>query len=74
MNIIPGKYTAELFAEKHNLTKDSAINKLSKLKKQGYAKVSGGGKQKLEGRTAQPLQPALHDRPEQAHAGGFLEH
>ena len=46
MNIIPGKYTIELFAEKHNLTRDSAINKLSKLRKQGYAKVSGGGKQK----------------------------
>ena len=46
MKIASGKYTIELFAEKHNLTRDSAINKLSKLRKQGYAKVSGGGKQK----------------------------
>jgi len=46
MKIVPGKYTIELFAEKHNLTRDSAINKLSKLRKQGYAQVSGGGKQK----------------------------
>jgi len=41
-----GKYTLELFAEKKGLTKNSALNLLSKLKKQGYITVSGGGKQK----------------------------
>jgi len=41
-----GKYTLELFAEERGLTKNSALNLLSKLKKQGYVKVSGGGRQK----------------------------
>lgn len=41
-----GKYTVETFAKKNNLTRQSAINKLSKLKKQGLVKVSGGGNQK----------------------------
>jgi len=41
-----GKYTIERFAEDHNLTRQSAINLLSKLKKQRYLTVSGGGKQK----------------------------
>lgn len=46
MVLIQGKYTVELFAEEQELTRQSAINKLSKLKKQGYVQVSGGGKQK----------------------------
>jgi len=41
-----GKYTVETFAKKNNLTRQSAINKLSKLKKQGLVKVSGGKNQK----------------------------
>ena len=30
------KYTVDSFAKKFNLTRQSAINKLAKLKKQGY--------------------------------------
>ncbi len=41
-----GKYTAELFARKYNLKFQSALNRLSKLKKQGLVTVTGGGKQK----------------------------
>lgn len=41
-----GKYTVETFARKRGLTKQSALNLLSKLKKQGYASTSGGGHQK----------------------------
>ena len=41
-----GKYTVEKFAEDYNLTRQSAINLLSKLKKQSYLTISGGGKQK----------------------------
>jgi DNA-binding transcriptional regulator LsrR (DeoR family) len=46
MNYEPGKYTIDLFAEKYNLTRQSAINLLSKLKDKGYVSVEGGGKQK----------------------------
>ncbi len=45
-NLMEGKYTLELFAEERGLTRNSALNLLSKLKKQGYVKVSGGGRQK----------------------------
>ncbi|PIY60683.1 hypothetical protein COY95_00530 [Candidatus Woesearchaeota archaeon CG_4_10_14_0_8_um_filter_47_5] len=41
-----GKYTAETFAKEHGMRRQSALNKLSKLKKQGFVKVSGGGRQK----------------------------
>ncbi len=41
-----GKYTVEIYAKKRHLARQSAINELSKLKKQGYVEVSGGGKQK----------------------------
>ena len=41
-----GKYTVETFAHKQNLSRQSAINALSRLKKQGYVEVSGGGRQK----------------------------
>ena len=43
---IIGKYTVETFAQANNLCRQSALNKLSKLKKKGLVKVSGGGKQK----------------------------
>ncbi len=46
MNIKKGKYTVEIFAKDYNLIRASAINKLSKLKKEGYVQVSGGGSQK----------------------------
>jgi len=46
MIIKEGKYTIEKFATENDLTRQSAINLLSKLKKEGYVNVSGGGKQK----------------------------
>ena|SRR3989344_3387805 len=46
MNPKEGKYTIETFAKKQDLTRQSAINLLSKLKKQGYVQIQGGGKQK----------------------------
>ena len=46
MNIKEGKYTIERFTEETSLTRQSAINLISKLKKQGLVSVSGGGKQK----------------------------
>lgn len=42
----PGKYTIETFARNQNLTKQSALNLLSRLKKQGFASVKGGAHQK----------------------------
>lgn len=41
-----GKYTVETFAEEQGLARQSALNLLSKLKKQGFVTVSGGGRQK----------------------------
>lgn len=41
-----GKFTVETFAAKKGLSRQSTINLLSKLKAQGYATVTGGGKQK----------------------------
>ena len=41
-----GKYTLESFAESNGLTKQSALNLLSKLRKKGLVKTSGGGRQK----------------------------
>lgn len=46
MLLTEGKYTVELFAKNNGLTRQSAINLLSKLKKQGNVFVSGGGSQK----------------------------
>lgn len=46
MDYAKRKYTLEKFAEENNLTKQSALNKLTKLKKEGFVKVSGGGAQK----------------------------
>jgi hypothetical protein len=46
MNIKPGKYTVEVLTKEYNLARQSAINLISKLKKQGLAESSGGGKQK----------------------------
>jgi len=40
------KFTAETFARKRHIERQSAINALSRLKKQGYVEVSGGGRQK----------------------------
>ncbi len=40
------KYTLDTFVQKMKLTSQSALNSLSKLKRQGYVTVSGGGRQK----------------------------
>lgn len=40
------KYSIETYMNKFNLSRQSAINKLSKLKKKGLVSVSGGGMQK----------------------------
>ena len=41
-----GKYTLELFAKENKLERQSALNLLSRLKKNGLAEASGGGRQK----------------------------
>jgi hypothetical protein len=41
-----GKYTVETFAKKQVLSRQSSLNLLSKLKKQGFVQVSGGGAQR----------------------------
>ena len=46
MDFQEGKFTVETFAKKHNLSRSSALNKLSLLKSQGYVLTSGGGRQK----------------------------
>jgi len=43
---IEGLQTVETVAESLNITTNSALNLLSRLKKQGYVSRSGGGKQK----------------------------
>ena len=46
MELKDGKYTIEKFASEYNLSRQSSLNLLSKLKKQGHVKTSGGGRQK----------------------------
>ena len=46
MDNIMEKHTIETYAQKYNLSKQAALNKLTKLKQQGYVTVSGGGPQK----------------------------
>ncbi|MFP4524510.1 MAG: hypothetical protein ACLFO2_04350 [Candidatus Woesearchaeota archaeon] len=46
MVIKEGKYTVESFARQQGLRRQSAINLLSKLRKQGLVTTSGGGSQK----------------------------
>lgn len=46
MTPVEGKYTIERFAKERNITRQSAINLLSRLKKNGFVRVDGGGKQK----------------------------
>ncbi len=46
MDLEEGKFTVELFAKKKGIKRQSAINLLSKLKKEGFVTTSGGGKQK----------------------------
>jgi hypothetical protein len=43
---LEGKHTVETLAEKRKITKQAAVNLISKLKKEGYAQTSGGGRQK----------------------------
>ena len=40
------KYTIDTYTQQYHISRASALNKLSKLKKQGFATVSGGGYQK----------------------------
>ena len=44
--MVQEKHTIETFAQKYNLARQSALNLLCKLKKQGLVAVSGGGRQK----------------------------
>jgi hypothetical protein len=46
MQLQEGKYTVETFAQERGITRQAALNLLSKLKRQGFVQVSGGGKQK----------------------------
>ena len=46
MELKEGKYTVESFSKHYNISRQSALNLLSKLKKKGYVYTSGGGKQK----------------------------
>lgn len=43
---VEGKFTVETFAKEKGLSRQSAINLISKLKKRGYVETTGGGKQK----------------------------
>lgn len=43
---LEGKYTIETFAKKTGLSRQSALNLISKLKKKGFVQTSGGGRQK----------------------------
>jgi len=46
MELKEGKYTVERIASDYNLSRQSALNLLSKLRKEGYVQTMGGGKQK----------------------------
>lgn len=46
MELREGKFTVETFAKDRKLSRQAALNLLSKLKRQGYMRVSGGGRQK----------------------------
>ena len=46
MDLKEGKYTVELFAQDRDISRQSALNLLSRLKKLGHVNVSGGGRQK----------------------------
>lgn len=41
-----GLFTLELYAQKRNIARQTALNELSNLKKKGFVTVSGGGKKK----------------------------
>jgi len=40
------KFTIETYARKEGINRQAALNKISRLKKQGFVQSSGGGKQK----------------------------
>ena len=46
LKLLRGKHTIDSVAEEMGITKDSAANLISKLKKEGYVKTDGGGRQK----------------------------
>ncbi|OIO64378.1 hypothetical protein AUJ68_06480 [Candidatus Woesearchaeota archaeon CG1_02_57_44] len=58
-----GKYTVETFAKEAGLTRASALNRLSRLKREGYVTVSGGGAQKRI--------YTLHNTPQQPSNGFY---
>ena len=64
MNPKEGKYTAETFAEKMHLKRQSALNLLSRLKEKGLVATSGGGRQKRI--------YTVHAVP-QVHSNGFYD-
>lgn len=43
---LEGRHTVESVQEELGLTRESALNLLSRLKREGYARVTGGGRQK----------------------------
>jgi hypothetical protein len=46
MELHEGKYTVETFAKKRSITRQATLNLLSRLKREGFVHVSGGGRQK----------------------------
>jgi predicted transcriptional regulator len=46
MELKEGKYTVEKIQSNYNISRQSALNLLSKLRKQGYVQTTGGGRQK----------------------------
>jgi hypothetical protein len=65
LKIIQGLQTLESISKKLNLTRNSAMNFISKLKRQGYATSSGGGKHikiyKISLKTNPPFQDGMFD-------------
>ncbi|MBI2137452.1 hypothetical protein HYU12_02950 [Candidatus Woesearchaeota archaeon] len=62
---LEGLHTAETAARVSGLTRQSTLNLLSRLKKEGYVTVSGGGKQprlyKITMRKQRPRSPGMFD-------------
>ena len=62
---LEGLHTVETAAKALGIKKSSALNLLSKLKKEGYLTVSGGGKQKrlykITARKQLPREPGMFD-------------
>ena len=65
LRTLEGLHTVETAADTLHLTKQSTLNLLSRLKKQGYVTVSGGGKQKrlykISMKKQRPRDPGMFD-------------